>query len=341
VILLYPDKIQTKSSQAMTLSDIQLAELFLFSGVDLDSVRHLINGFEVRQFPNGKLLFDPETINSCMYVILEGSASVHLSSVDSDPIAQIKKGESIGEMSALDEGITPSAYVKAESNMIALVIDHQTLIQLINLSHELSRNLLVLLSKRLRSVNTTVTHSKQLQEEFEQNANIDALTGLFNRRWIDDYFDRMLRRAKQQDDNNDFAILLADVDHFKTFNDRYGHLAGDQALRCVANALRENTRPTDIVSRYGGEEFLMILPNTNPQMARSVAERIVTGMREQPIIMGETRFPNITISVGIASLEADDSFETLVEAADKGLFKAKESGRNQVAINRVKSAATV
>jgi diguanylate cyclase (GGDEF)-like protein len=325
----------------MTIDDRQLTELFLFSDVNLDHVRHLTDLCHIKTFTNGELLLDPESVNSCMYVVLEGSASVFLTAADEEPIATIAKGESIGEMSALDEGGPPSAYVKADKHMTALVIDHNILMQLINISHEISRNLLFLLSKRLRSGNSTVTHSKQLQEEFEQNANIDALTGLFNRRWIDDYFDRLLRRAKQQDDNNDFAILLADVDHFKIFNDRYGHLAGDQALRCVADALQENTRPTDIVSRYGGEEFLIILPNTNPQMAKSVAERIVEGMREQAVVMGETRYPNITISVGIASLESDDNFDTLVEAADKGLFKAKENGRNQVAIDRIKADAAV
>lgn len=318
----------------MALSDSQLTNLFLFRGVEPGSVRHLTDQCEVKDFPAGEILLSPSDANHSMYVILDGSATVHLSSIDSDPIAWIGKGESIGEMSALDEGVTPSAFVKVEFDMQTLIISHIILMQLINQSHEVARNLLFLLSNRLRSGNISVTNSKQLQEEFEQHANIDVLTGLYNRRWIDNYFERLMRRNDEQDACAKFSVLLADVDHFKIFNDEHGHLAGDHALRCVADSLKENIRPTDIVARYGGEEFLVILPNTSPEVAVVVADRIIEGMRNHPIQMGETLYPNVTISAGIASLVNGDNFATLIDAADSGLYKAKNNGRNQAAINR-------
>jgi len=186
----------------------------------------------------------------------------------------------------------------------------------------------------LRSGNISVTNSKQLQQEFEAHAYIDVLTGLYNRRWIDNYFERLLRRNNEQDVCSKFSVLLADVDHFKIFNDKHGHLAGDQALRCVADSLKEHIRPTDIVARYGGEEFLVILPNTNPEVAIVAANRIIEGIRAHPIKMGETLYPNITISAGIASLINGDNFATLIDAADTGLYKAKNNGRDQAAIER-------
>jgi len=318
----------------MALSDNQLTNLFLFRGVEPGSVRHLTDQCEVRDFPFDEILLTPDDANHSMYVILEGTATIHLGSVDTDPIAWVGKGESIGEMSALDEGVTPSAYVKVEFDMKTLIISHSILMQLINQSHEVARNLLFLLSSRLRSGNISVTNSKQLQQEFEEHANIDVLTGLYNRRWIDNYFERLLRRNSEQDICAKFSVLLADVDHFKVFNDEHGHLAGDQALRCVADSLKEHIRPTDIVARYGGEEFLVILPNTSPEVAIVVADRIIEGMRTHPIKMGETLYPNITISAGIASLVNGDNFATLIDAADTGLYKAKNNGRDQAAIDR-------
>ncbi|MBL4819520.1 MAG: GGDEF domain-containing protein [Gammaproteobacteria bacterium] len=319
----------------MALSTSQLTQLVLFKDVNPDTVRHLTAQCPIKDFSIGEVLLSPGEENHSMYVVLEGSASIRLNSLDNSPIAEVGKGESIGEMSALDKGITPSAFVRAEQPMKAMVISHTILMQLIDQSHELARNLLFQLSNRVRSVNITVTNSQQLQKQSELNANIDSLTGLYNRRWIDSYFDRLLCRKEQRKDQPDFAVLIADVDHFKKFNDTFGHLAGDQALRCVATALRENTRPTDIVARYGGEEFLILLPDTCPDVAVLIANRIIKGMREQPIKMGDTVYPNITISAGIASLRADDSFESLVLAADKGLFRAKNNGRNQAAIERV------
>lgn len=313
---------------------ISLEDILLFREVDLAAVKHLTDQCEVRMFPVNDILLSPTDDNRWMYVILDGSASVHLDSLDSEPIARVGQGESIGEMSALDEGIAPSAYVRVERTMTAMIISHNILMQLIDTSHEVAKNLLFLLSNRLRSGNKFVTNSKQLQQEFEQHANIDSLTGLYNRRWIDAYFERLLRRNREQDTCSKIAVLLADVDHFKQFNDEHGHLAGDQALRCVADALKDNVRPTDIVARYGGEEFLIILPNTSPEVAVVVANRIVEGMRNQPIKMGDMLYPSVTISAGIASLEEGDSFASLIEAADSGLYQAKHNGRDQAAIYR-------
>ena len=130
----------------MALSDNQLTNLFLFRGVEPGSVRHLTDQCEVRDFPFDEILLTPDDANHSMYVILEGTATIHLGSVDTDPIAWVGKGESIGEMSALDEGVTPSAYVKVEFDMKTLIISHSILMQLINQSHEVARNLLFLLS---------------------------------------------------------------------------------------------------------------------------------------------------------------------------------------------------
>jgi|SRR5690606_7850769 len=313
----------------MAIDDSQLARLLLFQSVNPESIRHWIDQCPVRDFPVGAVLLSIHEPTGCLYILLKGRVSIRLGSIESNPIAHVEEGECIGELSAFD-GNPPSAFVKAETAITALVISHEILLELVDHSHGVARNLLYLLSSRLRSGNHAVTNSLQLQKEFEQHANVDVLTGLYNRRWINDYFQRFMARIHYQDALPDMSVLLVDVDYFKSFNDRFGHLAGDQALRCVADALKQSVRPTDMVARYGGEEFLVILPDTLEEDAMLVAERMREGVKRCSIEMSNTLYPRVTISVGVAYLIPGDDFASLIKAADVALYTAKENGRDRV-----------
>lgn len=313
----------------MGIDDSQLGRLSLFQSVNPESIRHWIDQCPVREFPAGTVLLNIHEPTDCLYILLEGRVSIRLGSVDANPIAHAEEGECIGELSAFD-GNPPSAFVKAETDISALVIRHDILLDLVDRSHGVARNLLYLLSSRLRSGNHAVTNSLNLQKEFEQHANVDVLTGLYNRRWINDYFQRFMARLHYQDTLPDLSVLMVDVDHFKKFNDRFGHLAGDHALRCVADALKDSVRPTDMVARYGGEEFLVILPDTREEAALMVAERMCEGVRRRSIEMSNTIYPRITISIGVSQMIPGDDFASLVKSADVALYKAKENGRDRV-----------
>jgi diguanylate cyclase (GGDEF)-like protein len=125
------------------------------------------------------------------------------------------------------------------------------------------------------------------------------------------------------------CLMMIDVDNFKLFNDRYGHIAGDRVLVAVAEALREYLRPTDLVARFGGDEFAVLLPDLMVNQARQTAERI----RQQITGLSPASLPSaITVSIGIASKTENDDVATLVQRADAAMYDAKEAGRNRVAV---------
>jgi diguanylate cyclase (GGDEF)-like protein len=158
----------------------------------------------------------------------------------------------------------------------------------------------------------------------------DALTGLFNRRHFEEALERELRRAIRY--NLPVSLLMADIDHFKIYNDSEGHHAGDNVLREVTARLMENTRQVDIVARFGGEEFVVILPMTTKTHARLVAEKLRRSVEETKI-QGEEVLPEgrLTISLGLAAYPEDASNPAgLVQAADAALYTAKRRGRNRI-----------
>jgi len=166
------------------------------------------------------------------------------------------------------------------------------------------------------------------EDSLSRLALLDGLTGIANRRQLDDVLEREWLRAIR--DRAPLAALMIDVDHFKDYNDRYGHAQGDDALRSVAATISLSIRPTDIVARYGGEEFAVILPATDPRNAASIAERIRTALVHRSIPHAGATQGTITVSIGIASLLPTrlDAQSALIEAADAALYEAKRLGRN-------------
>lgn len=170
---------------------------------------------------------------------------------------------------------------------------------------------------------------REARDEMELLATRDALTELYNRRTITEHAASELERARREE--KQLAFVLLDVDHFKTVNDRFGHLVGDDALRQIAQVLRESRRQYDWVGRWGGEEFLVILPNTTRQQAYEVAERLRKRIADQHLqVQGKQQ--NLSASFGIAVAEPGHTYslDFLLQQADHALYQAKAGGRNQV-----------
>ncbi len=162
-------------------------------------------------------------------------------------------------------------------------------------------------------------------------ATIDGLTELYNHRYFQDALRNQIEISKRY--GQPFSLIIIDIDFFKKFNDTYGHQAGDAVLRQVAQTLKKNSRTTDFVCRYGGEEMSIILPNTNADDAFYNANRIRQAVEEKAFQLNATETGNVTISVGVATFpEHAENAQDLIEYADKGLYWAKEHGRNQVYI---------
>jgi len=168
------------------------------------------------------------------------------------------------------------------------------------------------------------------KEKLERLANFDSLTGLYNRRAILGKLHELINLANRY--KEDFSLVMLDIDHFKRVNDRYGHLTGDEVLEKIAALIRRNIRDTDTVGRYGGEEFIIILPQTNLSSAWGVAERLRTIIEKAEMKDPAGTVFAITVSQGLAGWERDEDATSLISRADEALYKAKEKGRNRVQI---------
>ncbi|WP_413698717.1 GGDEF domain-containing protein [Psychromonas sp. KJ10-10] len=170
-----------------------------------------------------------------------------------------------------------------------------------------------------------------MNNKLEKLSLTDFLTGLANRRCFDDNLETEWTRAQRT--NQPLALIMIDVDHFKKFNDRYGHQAGDKCLKKVANSLASNaSRAGELVARYGGEEFCIISPSTDLNEAFELAEKIRLAVQSLSLKNEDTEIGIVTISLGIAACIPDRKQKTkdLVSIADKALYDAKSSGRNRV-----------
>jgi two-component system cell cycle response regulator len=163
----------------------------------------------------------------------------------------------------------------------------------------------------------------------------DPLTGLYNQR----YLRRHLSGLMESGQGRHLAVLMIDVDHFKSVNDSFGHASGDRALRLIADSLRANTRVFDSVARYGGEEFVVVMPGTGPEEAAVAAERLRSAVEEIEFnTVSAMRVP-LSVSVGVACTPSSTtSPELLLQAADIALYDAKRNGRNRVEMARTAPA---
>ncbi|HET8644643.1 MAG TPA: GGDEF domain-containing protein, partial [Vicinamibacteria bacterium] len=175
-----------------------------------------------------------------------------------------------------------------------------------------------------------VMQNSRLFERVQQLAIRDSLTEVFNHRYAVDLVQQEVARVARYREGA-MSVLMMDIDHFKAVNDRLGHLAGDVVLRDIARLLREGLREVDSVGRYGGEEFVVILPETRPPDALHTAERLREQVERHVFEAGDHSI-RVTVSVGVASFPSEgvDSAATLLSAADRALYRAKENGRNRV-----------
>ena len=186
------------------------------------------------------------------------------------------------------------------------------------------------LEERLLLSKSEIGNLQQSLEAIRAESLTDPLTGLGNRK----YFDRMIEQAVQNAlaQNEPLSLLMFDIDHFKSFNDSYGHLTGDQVLRLVAMSLKQTIKGQDITARYGGEEFAVVLPNTALRQALTVADHIRRAVMAKELKKKSTGeiLGRVTISVGVSMLKQGDDTDSLIERADACLYAAKRNGRNRV-----------
>ncbi len=176
-----------------------------------------------------------------------------------------------------------------------------------------------------------ITQRKLLEAELRRNSQIDPLTGAFNRRKLGEVLEQY--HAQYRRYGHPCSALVMDIDNFKRINDNFGHMVGDQVLLYMSKGCQEILRETDLLVRYGGEEFVVLLPNTSLEEAQIVAERLRKRVKEK-IVHQLGREKSVTISVGISSMHSDDdSHEMVIRRADHALYEAKRTGRDRVVVS--------
>ncbi len=171
-----------------------------------------------------------------------------------------------------------------------------------------------------------ITKHQEQKKEFERLSQTDALTGLYNRFKLDESLNIEIDRYKRE--NRPLSLIMMDIDQFKNINDQFGHLIGDEVLKQIAGILKENTRKIDVIGRWGGEEFMIICPNTPIRNAKELAEKL--RIRMQTIAFKTKK--EQTASFGISEFKNDDSVDSFINRADNALYQAKAKGRNRVEV---------
>ena len=317
-------------NQPMIDEDVQhtLVRSPLFRGVSPVLVTSIAARSESRLLSPREKLLSAGSQNQRLYVVLSGTVSARVPGTDVAHVL-LEPGDCVGEISILD-GQPVSADVIAEESTVVLSFDRQQLWELIDASADVARNLLRLLAGRVRHDDEVLGESSRLQRYFERIATVDGLTGLRNRRWLDDAFARQLDRAARTD--QPVSLLMINLDHFKLVNDQHGHLVGDAVLSRVSQTLSATLRPQDLLARYGGEEFAVLLPGIDVTSATAVAERLRLAVESVPPIPSDGvngPLPAITVSIGVTTGRAYETLPDLLKRADSAMYRAKEGGRNR------------
>lgn len=312
--------------QIVTLQEQELRQIQLFRNVDLGSIRGLLEACSVKTIAPEEVLIASNEINNTVYFILNGRLRIHLQSPENKSFTILGPGESVGEMSVID-GQAASAQVIANEPCTLLAMDEDILWSLIQASHAAACNLLFILAMRLRHTDSIVVEGTHFGHESQHYGSVDALTGLHNRYWFDNTLKRQFVRSIG--DAKSMSLIIIDIDHFKNMNDTYGHLLGDRVLYNVAHLISHSVRPGEMLARYGGDEFVILLPDAGTDVAFIVAERVRRAVEEaSPISYKNHDIKHPTISLGVAETKPGQSPEMLVHAADEALYRAKKAGRN-------------
>jgi len=262
----------------------------------------------------------------------------HLKTTDRiDKVGARVIGEIDDVMSLLTDALGVSATYDASLNVasekLATAKDREqvkAVVEILVKSTREMRDTNKALEERLTLSKNEISNLQQSLEAIRAESLTDPLTGLGNRK----YFDRMIETAVQSAlaNGEPLSLLMFDIDHFKSFNDSYGHLTGDQVLRLVGMSLKQTIKGQDITARYGGEEFAVVLPNTALRQALTVADHIRRAIMAKELKKKSTGeiLGRVTISVGVSMLKPGDDTDALIERADGCLYAAKRNGRNRV-----------
>jgi len=306
----------------------ELEAVPLFRFVPLECIEGILAHCTIRALPQGKRFEPDDPPDRSLLVLLSGRLALHYDVRETDDPLFLEPGDIIGETFAAGEPGVPCLLVAAEPCRI-LVMEEDLIWSLAQASHAAACNLLGILLRRRHDGGHENFAGTVHEYALHDQSIVDPLTGFQTRRWLEGVLARQTARAVSS--GRPLSLMMIDIDHFKAFNEKHGRTGGDRALHAVAKALRNYLRPTEVVARYGGDTFAILLPDTGGATARTIAERLRQRLTNTVIDMQDGRMlPPLTISVGVAEAAAGAGSHSLVAAALSALDAARAAGGNTV-----------
>ena len=307
-------------------AELEAAPLFRF--VPLECIEGILAHCVAQELPRGERFEPAGDLDRSLAVLLSGRLALHYDVRETDDPLFLEPGDIIGETFAAGEPGVPCLLVAAEPCRI-LVMEEDLIWSLAQASHAAACNLLGILLRRRHDPSRESFAGTAHEYAVHDQSIVDPLTGFQTRRWLEGVLERQAGRAAAS--GKPLSLMMIDIDHFRAFNEEHGRIGGDRALHAVAKALRNYLRPTELVARYGGDTFAILLPDTGGATARMIAERLRQRLTNTVIDIHDGRMlPPLTISVGVAEAAADSDGHTLIMAALDSLDAAKASGGNAV-----------
>jgi diguanylate cyclase (GGDEF)-like protein len=315
-----------------------LRHVQMFSFLDHAELDALIRRLHVHDVEAGSLIFGEGEGGSELFIVQSGrvSVSVRLSNGLEQEIAEFRAGDFFGEMSIFEDAPrSASCRTREKSRLFSLHKNdfYQLTAEHPRISIKLMHEMLTITTWRLRNTSEFVSDMVEWGEEARRRAITDELTGVYNRRFLDealmDYF------AAARGSGKPLSLIMVDLDHFREINETYGPQAGDRTIVAAVTAFKRVLRGKDVIARYGGDEFTIILPETGLQAAGELAEKMRSEVAggaacSEPRDAG-TSGVRVTTSQGVAAFpDNGDDIGTIKEKADEALYRAKEAGRNRV-----------
>ncbi len=310
-----------------------LSKVFIFSSLSEEELLMILDEMETKILPKGSILFREGDPGKEMFLILSGTIVVSVRTPDGGDvaIAELSTGEFLGEMSIIEDA-PRSATATAREETVLKILKGTTFSRFLTDSpvtaSAIMERMLVSTCGRLHNTGAFLSDMVRWGENARQRAVTDEFTGLYNRRFLDDalaerFADALINRKS-------LSLVMVDLDRFGTLNSLYGQETGDNVILAAVPVFRKVFREADILSRYGGDEFTFILPETGPDEAELLCSNLVSELRTISILRElDGPIKDVTGSVGIASFPAHgETLELLKERADKALYMAKEKGRN-------------
>ncbi|MBI5919732.1 MAG: GGDEF domain-containing protein [Nitrosomonadales bacterium] len=303
-----------------------LKDVPLFFGVSHELLIRYLDESSQISLAAGQTLLSPGESNEKIYIILSGRMRVNSAGLSDSALAIFGTGESVGEMSILDDS-RAHTYLIADTDCELLSIDHSTIWALINDSHQAARNMLNVLALRISISEHSLHVDIESRQGYAGLNHVDELTGLYNSDWMHQMFSRQIHRCAMNQGRA--SLMMMGIDQFKHYNQCHGRLGGDQALRTIAQTTLACLRPNDQAARYHGKVFAVFLPHTSLAEAHKAAERLrMQASRAAIVTPSGDALPSVTISIGLAEVRPGLTLEQLLEQTDFALQRARLSGRN-------------